>query len=641
MRISLLIIFCFIVNSIYAQDFNIPKAEKLLMNAQTFIKKNKMAKAEKELLKTITAYPQYGAAYAELGNLYCTQKQFGKAADIYKEAVQSCRDCTRDYAIPFATALCNVQRYAEAEAILSQIPIEKNDKIPGLDLLKKNIQYGKYATVHPWDTMPVNLGLRINSPYDEYFPTVSPDDSTLYFTRRTGGVDEDFYKAHRDSCDDGAWLSAWDMGSPPNSSHQQGAQYISADGHYMFFMQCDNRSANGWEGGGCDLYFSYTDSVGWSQPEPFGYTINTTMYEGMPSLSSDNKEMFFVSNKEGGQGGKDIWVARFDNGLWQIPQNLGTAINTPYDETAPYIAPDNQTLYFTSNGLPGMGGQDIYMSRRNPNGTWQEPVNIGYPFNTAYDEVSFCISADGTKAYMASDRPNGYGKMDLYAIAMPELLRPQPYTYVVGKVYDSFTQERVTYAQIDWNDTATGNSIYKFQANKGDATYMAAIPIGRPFALNVHRGGYQDYVDTVIFNKKNIIHPDTLNFALLPYDYIPETNTTITENLTLDSLLITLSFGENDSVLSQDNRESLLDIIQPLLQSRIEYYLKSYQPVSNTSIEDERILNLRLMHIAAVIENAGVSFEYVHPLQNNDTNQESITELSKNDSIDVFIRKIE
>lgn len=611
---SFLIFFIFLHGALFAQSDKEAKAEKLFFNAQSFIKKNRDDKAEKELLKAIDESPQYSPAYAELGNLYCRQQQFSKAADIFKQAEKSCKNCANAFALPLATMLCNAQQYAQAEAVLASwsFPNLKNEKIPELSRLKANIQFGKYASTHTWDTAPVNLGLRINSEYDEYFPTASPDDSTLYFTRRTGGVDEDFYIAGRDSCDDGAWLSARDMGSPPNSSHQEGAQYISADGHYMFFMQCDNRSDNGWEAGGCDLYFSYTDSTGWSQPVPFGYTINTTAFEGMPSLSSDNKEMFFVSDRPGGYGGKDIWVAKFEDGLWQIPQNLGPDINTPFDETAPYIAADNKTLYFTSDGLPGMGGNDIYMAKRNPNGTWQAPVNIGYPFNTAYNEVSFCITADGRKGYMASDRPGGFGKMDLYEIALPEALRPEKYTYVVGKVYDSITKERVPYAQLEWNDTTIGVNIYQFQANKGDATYMSAIAVGKPFAISVHRGGYRDYNDTLIFNQENIVHPDTLDFALLPYDYDLDQQSEMKDTIASDSLLFTFYFREKDTTLTQFYQQQLVSFVQSHLQDSVTYWINGYADDGSNTIINEQMANGRAVTVAHFMEWSGIDKANIH-----------------------------
>ena len=167
------------------------------------------------------------------------------------------------------------------------------------------------------------------------FPWISHDQRTLYFTRRMNNTDEDFFTTSVDSC--GGWFTGTNMGSPPNTLNQESAQMISADGHYLFFMQCENRSINGWGQGGCDLYMAYRADSVWSVPQSFGATINTPGYEGMPCLSVDNRDLYFVSDRAGGFGGLDIWIAKFRNGLWQQPVNAGSQINTAGNETAPFL----------------------------------------------------------------------------------------------------------------------------------------------------------------------------------------------------------------------------------------------------------------------------------------------------------------
>jgi len=619
---------------------NTGKAQRLVNNAHFFIKKNKPEKAEKAFLKAISADPRYITAYSELGYLYFQQHQYSKAAELFQTALKVCPQCDGSFALPLATALCGNLQFSQAEAVLAgihtsseQLSAETKLKI---ELLRRNIQFGKIAVNSPISDSPRNMGLRINSEFDEYFPILSPDDSTLYFTRRTGGIDEDFYIAHRDSCDNGAWLSAMDVGSPPNSPQQECALFISPDQHYMFFMRCENRSVNGWEAGGCDLYFTYTDPILWAQPVPFGYTINTTNFEGMPSLSSDNRELFFVSDREGGFGGKDIWVSRFEDGLWQIPENLGPAVNTPMDETAPFIAPDNKTLYFTSNGHPGMGGNDIFLTRRNANGTWGTPENLGYPLNTAFEEVSFCISPDGSKGFFSSNRPGGFGQMDLYEIDLPAQLRPEAYTYVVGKVYDSFSKEPVPYAQIAWNDTLNGRTIFRFQANNGDGSYMAAIPLDMPFALKVYRSGYHDLYDTVMYHEVNTKHPDTLNFPLLPGDYvIPEPEMT-------DSLLFTFYFKKNDSLISSDDRQTLLQFLLEHKEKNFEFWINGYTDDIGKPYVNEAISYARARSVSAAIQNSGVPVKRIqvqgwadaNPAVPNDTEENR----SLNRRVEVFLK---
>jgi len=249
----------------------------------------------------------------------------------------------------------------------------------------------------------------------------------------------------------------------------------------------------------------------------------------------------------------DIWVTRFENGLWQVPENLGAEINTPFDETAPFIAPDNKTLYFTSNGHPGLGGNDIFYTRKQENGKWAEPQNLGFPLNTPYDDVSLVLSADGQKAYFASDRPGGYGSMDIYEVEIPEKFKPVPATFVYGIVYDSITKDRLTYAQMEWYDAETGEPAYHYQSNRGDASFMSAMLLNKTYHLKVVRYGYSDYSDTIVYTTPHIAAADTMNIALLPSHYVPP-------------LHDTLLFRYNFVTYQVDIPDSALKIVGELLQ---------------------------------------------------------------------------
>jgi len=600
----LLLVLCWPASSLLAQGQASSRAQRLYMKALEYLKRHETEKAEDCLMRSVEASPGFTDGYIALAGLYCDNRQYSKAADVFGKAAQACPTCADAFAVPFARSLCRAQQYEKADAVLGQW--RKPASMPaGLrkeyNQVRQNIQFGKYAMNARHTDPPVAMGPRINSSYDEYYPSISIDDSTIVFTRRTNGVDEDFYIAHRDSC--GGWFIARDMGSPPNSPRHEGAQMLSADGHYLFFQRCGNRSENGWEGGGCDLYFSYTEQEGWSQPVPFGATINTPGFEGMPSLSSDNRELYFVSDREGGQGGKDIWVSRFQDGLWQIPENLGPEINTPYDETAPFIASDNKTLYFTSDGHPGLGGNDIFFSRK-VNGRWQRPENMGYPFNTAYDDVSLYVGADGRKAYLASDREGGLGGMDLYEAKLPEKAQPEPYTYVYGITYDSLERKRLTYAQIEWSDAETGEKLHRFLSNRGDASYMAAVGLNRKYAIHVYRPGYAELDDTVSFSQARILHPDTLSFALLDYNYSPPM---------ADSLLGRFYFVKNNTALSDSDQVLLGQLIAPYKELPLaEFFVNGYTDDSGTPAINEDLSYARARAVAEWLRNNGIRDEKIH-----------------------------
>jgi len=618
-----------------AQGIVTPKGQRLYSRAQEQIRLHRNEEAAGLLEKCIREAPRFTDAYLALGMLYCDTRQFSRAADVFRQASAACPACTQAFALPLARTLCQAQQYEHASSVLDQWakpavlhPAMKAE----YERIRQNIQFGKYAVnARRTDTL-VNMGPRINSQYDEYFPSISHDDSTLVFTRRTNGVDEDFYIAQRDSC--GGWFIARDMGSPPNSGMQEGAQMLSADGHYLFFMRCGNRSENGWEAGGCDLYFSFTKDGGWSQPVPFGATINTPAYEGMPSLSSDNKELYFVSDRPGGYGGKDLWVSRFEDGLWQVPVNLGPEVNTPFDETAPFIASDNETLYFASDGHPGLGGNDIFYSRKKQ-GKWQRPENMGYPFNSVFDDVSLCLSADGRKGYLASNRNGGLGNMDLYEAKIPEAAQPEPYTYVFGVTYDSLDKRRLNYAQIEWRDAETGEKLYHYQSNRGDASYMASVSLNRKYSLHVYRVGYADYNDTVSFTTTHVQPPDTLNFPLLDFNYSPPLH---------DTLLARFYFLRSNVLLNDSDQVQLKAMIAPYLdQPHTEFFVNGYTDDSGTPAINEELSYARARTVTDLLGSLGVSDDKIHtqgwadanPIAPNDTEEHR----QQNRRVELVLRK--
>lgn len=572
--------------------------------AQSFLQEHNTEKAIKYFQKAISESPTYSDAYTSLALLYCDQLQYTEAARVFNQAAQACPKCQQNFALPLARVLCRAGEYAKAEAVLSQW--KKPDSLnltitQEYERLKRNAQFGQYAMNATPTAQPENLGPCVNTQYDEYFPSIFPDDSTILFTRKVNGVEEDFYYAERDSC--GGWFIARNMGSPPNSPQPDGALMRSADGHYLFFMRGANRSEMGWDGGGCDLFFSYIDKNGWSPAVPFGGTINTPAYEGMPSLSSDNKIMYFVSDRTGGYGGKDIWKSVFTDGRWQIPENLGPEINTPFDETAPYIAADNKTLYFTSNGHPGLGGDDIFYSKQ-INNIWQKPENMGYPFNTPFDDVSLCISPDGQKAYMASNREGGYGAMDLYEVPLTKEEQPEPYTFVFGVSYDSLTKESLTYAQVAWQDPSGNETYLQYQTNRGDGTYMAAIPLSKPFHIQVIRAGYATYDTLVSYDSAHIIHPDTLNFPLLPLNYSPPL---------YDTLVGRVHYLRSETNVKDSQIALIRAMVSPYLKEPLaEYFINGYTDDTGTPEINIQISFERARNVEKALNALGIPSEKIH-----------------------------
>jgi hypothetical protein len=299
-------------------------------------------------------------------------------------------------------------------------------------------------------------------------------------------MQEDFFISHRS---DSSWLPAVPV-SELNTPLNEGAQTISADGNLLFYTLCNHPEGYG----SCDIYFSRWVDGSWSKPRNAGYPLNTEAWESQPSLSAFGDELFFSSNRKGGKGNRDIWSVRLHGWrpdglpLWGTPVNLGDSINTPDNEISPFIHSNGRDLFFSSDGWPGMGGLDIFSSKKNTNGVWSRARNLGYPVNTHGNEQGLIIDRTGRTAYMASSRNPETG-MDIYSFELDASIQPDPVTYVYGKVFDRNTLAPVPAAV---NLTGLEGNVavnVRLQADY-DGLFTIALPTGNEYAFHVSEPGY-------------------------------------------------------------------------------------------------------------------------------------------------------
>lgn len=458
---------------------------------------------------------RYLEAYLSIAGLYGELKQYDSAIINYETAKAIDSLYFQDYNLPYSINLAGKGEFEKAlSAVHSFLSIPQiNDKSRkageyrarcyefALDYQRKHTEDYKFE--------PENLGDGVNTVVSEYYPTLTLDGNKIIFTRRVRHFNEDFFEASKNG---NTWSMAASLPGDINTNLNEGAQNISQDGQWLIFTGCNFPDGYG----SCDLYISYLTTEGWSAPENLGNRVNTEFWESAPSLSPDKRDLYFASRRPDGYGGSDIYVShRLPNGKWGEPENLGPEINTAGDESTPFMHADNQTLYFTSNGHIGYGGDDLFFSKKGAKNTWSTPVNLGYPINTIENEGSLVIAADGQTAYYSSDRSDSRGGLDIYTFQLRKDVRPMRTLWVKGKVYDKKTEKGLPSA-VELIDLATQVIISKVQTDE-TGNYLITLPVGKDYAFNVNRRGYLFYSENFLL-KGGSDSAYNINIALQPIE---------------------------------------------------------------------------------------------------------------------------
>lgn len=391
--------------------------------------------------------------------------------------------------------------YDDAISSLKAYPNVENDK-ESLEMLSI-AKFRLSQLQNPLDIQLINAGMAINTNGCEYVNAISLDGKKIYFTRKPADVapgspekwDEDFYFSEQK---DSVWLTAKSLGEQINTRYNEGAMHLSADNRFLFFTSC--RGKEGY--GSCDLYFSKRiNDTTWEEPFNLGPVINSPKWETQPCFSSDGRTLFFISTRGGGQGGADIWTSRLKtDGTWTTPENAGPVLNTKGEEMAPYLHPDGNTLYFSSDGHKGMGGQDLFMTTLQPDSSWSVPQNMGYPINNADDQINMIVNAAGNTAYLSSVDSSGYGCYDIYSFELPAVKRPNEVAYLQGKVYDSISGKPLK-AHFELTDLAIERVVVSSSSGE-DGRFIIALPSGKNYALHVEREGYLFYSEHFPFHQE-------------------------------------------------------------------------------------------------------------------------------------------
>lgn len=360
-----------------------------------------------------------------------------------------------------------------------------------------------------------NIGQKINTEYEEIVPLISADEKMMVFTSRRPGSTgkkiaadgkyyEDIYMSLKNQ--DGEWRKPWKV--KINTDEHDACVSLSPDGHHIIIYKNNSHHTG-------DLYESTFKGNKWQEPIKFPKEINSKYVENSATISADMRTLIFTSNRPGGFGGEDLYIShRNDDGSWTMAENMGPTINTMYDEDAPYLHPDGKTLYFSSRGHSTMGGYDIFRSQVNlKSNSFSKPENMGYPINDADDDIFFVWSADGLRGYYSSHHEDSFGDQDLYMMTVPP--PPHPIILLRGIISD-VTNGTPIYSEIDIFDNETGEEISTITSNSINGRYTIVLPPGKDYGIHVTSEGYMMHSENFSIVDTNVYFEQELNIALEP-----------------------------------------------------------------------------------------------------------------------------
>jgi outer membrane protein OmpA-like peptidoglycan-associated protein/tetratricopeptide (TPR) repeat protein len=523
--ILLFIIFYFKSFSQEIEYVKTNNARESLQFAQDLVAKGEFAKAERQLAHTLKIKPDFAVAYRELGTVLLELSRYAEATIAYEKSFEYTTEISRAAYFECGEAYFKSDDTEKALYYYKKYTDLKDknyankkkesalelayDKV--LPMRLNNCEYVLHeAQSGPPFAYAKNLGPGVNSERDEYLPTVVSSGQRLVFTRKGKYTDEDIYVSELDK--DSLWQNARKIGRDINTARNEGMAKYAAHGKTFYFAGCERKDTEG----GCDVYEAHlangeVDSI--SRLDG----INSSFWDSQPSISCNADKMFFASTRPGGLGGADIWMCeKKANGDWATAVNLGPTINTPYDEESPFIANDGKTLYFASNGHPGQGDGDFFISRF-IDGAWTEAQNLGKPFNTQSKELGIYIQGDGQTAFFASSRFGSQGGLDLYTTILPPELRPLPMIQLEGHIMDAATEQPI---QTKLSIHRLGDS-WTLQSDES-GWFFICLEGNRGYTFQVDNPNYEYYMTAVFLPGSDNLENTQTIIKLLPLSKVPQ-----------------------------------------------------------------------------------------------------------------------
>lgn len=498
-----ILLFLLFSSGLFAQKPNAvhQKANSLYQDALTLSKQGNSRKSVRLLQDALKIDPSFAPAFFALADLsHETGNQDEELGYLQKGLAVSGDSYPPGYKF-LAQILFSKGEYRTAMEAIEHFASLKKTLTQAEQLLLESCRFSVYAVAHPVSFQLCDPGPAINTDAEEYWPSLNAEGNELIFTRlftrdpsgsKIKSPQEDFYVSRKDSA---GWSNAVPLGPPVNTEENEGAQTISADGRVLIFTGCGRPDGIG----SCDLYISVHVNGRWTVPVNMGEPVNSGAWESQPSLSADGDILYFASSRSGGKGKMDIWKAEkigvSTDGvpLFGKVTNL-SEINTFGNDLSPFIHPDGKTLYFASDGRPGLGGSDIFMTRLIDD-KWSEPVNLGYPINTNRNEEGLVVEISGERAWYTTDRNSGKGR-DIQYFSLPESFRPAQVSYLKGLITDASTGMKIS-ADIVLSDLKSKETVLRITKAENQGDFLICLPAGKNYGLNVTQKGYLFYSENI------------------------------------------------------------------------------------------------------------------------------------------------
>ncbi len=573
------------------------KALKLYEKGEEALKMRKFDEAISYYHQAVEKDENFSYIYLKLANVYSFLREMDAAYAAYLKYYEKVQ---KDQLKPTVAKVLSMQFFSHGEYAAAKetfdVFLEKGNDKPWSardSILHQSINFSIDGVARPLEVRLERLSDSVNRYVLQYFPVLTINNREIFFTKRNGHSpqhDEDIVVS---TWQDGYWTKARSISPEINGYTNEGACTVSADGRTLIFTACEGRKSYG----NCDLYISTRVDGRWTKPQNLGASVNSRYWDSQPSLSADAKRLYFASNRPGGLGKRDIWVSHYEHNKWAKPKNLGPSVNTEFDETTPFIHVNGESLFFASEGHPGFGGFDIFISEIEGD-SWSAAKNVGYPINDYRDQSALFITFDGKEAYFTGDYDDG---SFIYRFLIEtDTLISHTASYLTGTVRDKSDLHPLD-ADISLYDLNTQEMLYRTSTDPRDGRYFLALKKGGEYGAYVEALGYLFEDFRFDLGSASIFDPDTLDVLMTPieegatvlleniyfefdsYDLLPKSLSelgTIAEFITKNQVKVRIA-GHTDNVGSEEyNKELSLNraksVYEYLVTSGVSEQLMEY-----------------------------------------------------------------